>query len=331
MMKYLLFVGPPPIMTEHGPVIMEAAHPRMTSGASIFSDTTFPMRIDAYKAIDITPGGPDMSVSDVPSTLPYPLLAKQRAQMAPLPVPKSNSLTSAVKAGSASLFSTLGRKTSISRGRSGPSGTQSATEGGPRKLVSPRAPSRSGSLTAGMISNPTPPANLPPLAPSIPGGPRAPRVKRASTLIAPSNVYPPISAPPLASQASSSQGSAASAESAPQMSLTMSISLSTMPGVPNGPRPQRSNSPPGVPLTRTPSFPGPATNSGASKMRPTLSFRPSTSGGIASPSSSFQPSTIDKSSPQFTKNLNQLCDVMPHADRDILAGYLIRANGEVSC
>lgn len=319
-------------MTSSGPIPVGPGNFRITSGQSIFSDATFPMRVDAYKAVDITPGAADLTTPDVAATLPYPMLARQmQKSQAPFPPPsKSSSLASVVKAGSANFFSTLGRKTSMRR--AGISGTQSATEArdGPRKLVSNRTPAiRSGSISAMGISGPI----LPPLSPTIPGGPRAPRKNRASTLMLgsqkptlPEIPLPEIPPTPMRGEVpniSTPASAPATIETAPQMSLTMSISLNTIPRAPGGPRPLTSG-PLSAQLTRTPSFPG--TSKTGDNMRSTASYRPSTAGPL-----STIPYDNDAalSSQEFARNLNKLCDVIPHADRATLAGYLTRANGEV--
>src|SRR5258707_2666812 len=95
------------------------AHGRVASGASVFSDTTFPMRRDAFRAIDLTPGagGGPTELGDGPPRLPYPSLAVKQLQQGSAYNFKSNTNFSnnlfPIPKKSAGFFSSLGRKASM--------------------------------------------------------------------------------------------------------------------------------------------------------------------------------------------------------------------------
>jgi hypothetical protein len=343
----VLIFKDPPVMTSAGPVPVGPTHLRFVSGNSAMSEMTFPMRPDAYKAIDLTLGGAEIPANEVPSTLPYPILALQqqktgsRPVMPPIPPPKS-SISSAVKSGSANFLATFGRRASM---RS--KGTQSATEARdrekepkatPRKLVSTRAPaSRSGDTTP---PPPTPSRSntILPTAPTLPGGPRPPRPKRASTMI----IGPPkpiISSPiPIAQAPISASTSNGYPESSPNddeladsptniAAQPMKLSKE-VPRPPEGPRAPR--------ISRTPSFPGSTRISSSGNVRSTASFKPSasplmmqTSGPKSAVGMTTEPAQ-SRASEEFNRDLEGLCDVLPHVPKDTLAIYLSKADGRVS-
>lgn len=333
-------------MTSTGPVPVGPTHLRFVSGNSAMSEMTFPMRPDAYKAIDLTPGGAEISTSEVPSTLPYPILALQqqktgsRPAAPPIPPPKS-SISSAVKSGSATFLATFGRRASVRKG------TQSATEArdrekepkaAPRKLVSSRAPlSRPGDTT------PPPPTpnrsnTILPTAPTLPGGPRSQRPKRASTMM----IGPPkpiISSPipitqgPLSTSSnngypepsfSNDEDPADSPRSIPAQPMKLSKEV---PRPPDGPRAQR--------ISRTPSFPG-SSRVPSGNLRSIVSFKPSASPLVMQSSGSrtavgITPEAVQsRASEEFNRDLDRLCDVLPHVPKDTLSIYLSKADGRVS-
>lgn len=335
----------PPVMTSSGPVPVGPSHTRFVSGNSAMSEMTFPIRPDAYKAIDLTPSGTEISATELPSSLPYPVLALSqqltgnRPAVPPIP-PAKSSISSAVKSGSANFLATFGRRASV-KGRGSQSG--SAGEGKekeprstPRKLVSARGPpSRNGDTTPPSSSTPSRSNTLLPLIPTLPGGPRAPRPKRSSTMM----IGPPkpiISAPiPITPGPVSTSSSNAYPDSnveidrsdsptdlTPQpMTLTKEV-----PRAPEGPRPQNR-------LTRTPSFPGSARISASGISRSVVSFKPSASplatqmSGSRSAVGAGTQASSPRGSQEFSRDLDKLCDVLPHVPRDTLAIYLSRAEG----
>lgn len=126
-----------------------------------------------------------------------------------------------------------------------------------------------------------------------------------------------------------------------------SMNLSEIPRRPEGPRRPASK------IARTPSFPGPNSLrvSQAGNLRSTASFMPPPAShmtGMTSmsvdhtgsnprvgPSSSTTSAAANRrqsqgrTSDEFSVQLDKLCDVLPHAERDTLALYLTRANGMV--
>lgn len=357
-MPYLIFelmdFAEPIVMTTEGPVAVGQNHKRFVSGSSAQSETTFPIRPDAYKAIDITPASGEFASSEVPSTIPYQSLARQHnTGSRPLipPIPPAKTSIGSVVSGSATFLATLGRKASM-RTR----GTQSATESrereprsAPRKLVSTRSPALRSNGTPPLPSTPVSAAPALPSAPTIPGGPRAQRPKRASTMVA-AGTKPIISAPipipphsrsdpippppPMAPEPLTHEtgpGEASWSTKPLPLNLTKDV-----PRAPEGPRPPSK-------ITRTPSFPGPGSTrvSTNGNLRSTVSFRPIPSPlGMASTGSSSKVTQSDvgigarrqdrpMDSREFDRQLNKLCDVLPHVSRDTLAIYLSRADGQV--
>lgn len=343
----------PVVMTTHGPVPV-GQNRRLVSGSSAQSETTFPIRPDAYKAIDITPGGGEFTSSEVPSSLPYQALARQQTGSRSIipPITPNRTGLGSVVSGSATFLATLGRKASM-RSR----GSQSATESRdkeskstPRKLVSTRSPAYRQNGTPPMPSTPLstvgalPPTPVLPSAPTIPGGPRAQRPKRASTMMVP-GTRPIISAPIPIPPHSNSDPIPTSTPAAPTTEepdnedaawLAKAVPLNLtkdVPRPPEGPRPPSK-------IARTPSFPGPGSTrvSANGNMRSTMSFRPlgmNTTGGTSKVTQSdvgigMRRPERTRNSNEFDRQLNKLCDVLPHVSRDTLAVYLTRADGQVS-
>lgn len=337
----------PMIMSSDGPVHVGPSHTRFVSGSSAVSEMTFPMRPDAYKAIDLTPVMMDISSNEVPSTIPYPTLALRQqmtgSQVQTPTTPSSKtSLSSAVKSGPVGFLASLSRKTSV-RAR----GSQSATESRekerstPRKLISARsAAARStGSNTPPSVSTPSTTVSalpaLPSMTPTLPGGPRPPRPKRASTMMisAPKPIIsapipiPPLSANPMNAEFPNTEFPNNSDEitydsTFPIQPLTIPRDA---PRPPEGPRALNR-------LSRTPSFHGSTRISSSGNVRSTASLKPApsaTSTGLSS-APSRPPETAHSSSRgsnEFTRAIDELSVILPNVPRDVLGGYLRRANG----
>lgn len=329
-------------MTSAGPVPVGPNHMRFVSGNSAMSEMTFPMRPDAYKAVDLTPSGTEISATELPSSLPYPVLALHqqhtgsRPAPPPIPPPKS-SISTAVKSGSANFLATFGRRSSVkskgSQSGSAGEGKEREARSTPRKLVSARAPpSRTGDTTPPSSSTPSRSNTLLPLIPSLPGGPRAPRPKRSSTMM----IGPPrpiISAPipitPVSTGYSETSHDVDHAESPTDMIPQPMQLTKEVPRAPDGPRAQNR-------LTRTPSFPGSARVSSSGNLRSVVSFRPNASplamqqSGSRSAVGAGTQAPESRSSQEFSRDLDKLCDILPHVPKDTLAIYLSRSEGRVS-
>ncbi len=306
------------------------AHGRVASGASVFSDTTFPMRFGA--------GGGPTELGNGPPPLPYPSLAMKqlqhgnahRVKSSPnssnnlLPIPKK----------SARILSSLARKASM---KSKPAGDTSGQENREKERVRRklyRAPP-SGSISD--IGHSSSKASLVPLAPSIIGGPRAlpGKPKRASTVLVigpPQLIHPPPPAqyPPRLSKRPSLDAfisAAAASSSTVARNQLMSFQTNMIPPAPEGPRP----------VARTPSFPGHSSSSsslgrGNGLAPPDVNVNGGGGNGHSKlrQAVSYQPPKQPSDDGHFEKSLDKLCDFMPDVEREVLAGYLQQAGGQVS-
>lgn len=170
---------------------------RHASRGSIGSEVTFPRRLDAYVATDLTPSENDVIPEGPPPSLPYPSLAQgvrvppsrtfggsAAASLAPSSLHRVPSTQSTAKSSiGAGFFASIGRKSSMKREKSTASSSPIAS-----KLLMRRHPTL------------PPPAPRPVqivATPSLPGGPRAPpnRMQRAQSVIAPSKTPAPSVAP----------------------------------------------------------------------------------------------------------------------------------------
>ncbi|KAI5125041.1 hypothetical protein M0805_007465 [Coniferiporia weirii] len=231
-----------------------ASQPRHTSRASIGSEMTFPKRVDAYVATDLSykPSEDQTLPKGPPPTLPYPTLAQGTHVLPSRSLGGSStssmrsvpSTLSSNKSGGGGFFASIGRKTSTRKERG-------STINAPNKLLSKRqqaAAPRSVQISA---------------SPSLPGGPRAPpgRIQRAQSVIAP----------------------------------------------------------------KTPSSPslGHAHVGSESEMMRRTSMKRSPSIAPSMARSATLPATQD-----FDGQVSKLADLLPHADRTVLSGYLRRAGGQ---
>jgi hypothetical protein len=325
------------------------AHAKVASGASVFSDTTFPMRVDAFKAIDLSPGagGGPTELGNGPPPLPYPSLAMKQLQQGSAYSFKStsnssNNLLAAPKKNTGWL-SSLGRKASMKSKAGDSSGQENREKERVRRKLYRAHPSGSSTSQLGNISDvghSSSIASLVPLAPSIVGGPRAPpgKPKRASTVLVigpPQLIHPPPPAqyPPNKSKRSSLDAfisAAASSSSTVAPHQPMSFQMNVVPSAPEGPRP----------VTRTPSFPGHSSSSSSlnrgNGLAPPGAHADGNGGnGLEKRSKlrqavSYQPPRQPNDDGHFAKSLDKLCDFMPDLEREVLAGYLRQAGGQVS-
>jgi len=307
------------------------------------------MRVDAFRAIDLTPGagGGPTELGNGPPPLPYPSLAMKQLQQGNMYNFKSNAnspnnLHPPKK--SNGFFSSLGRKASMkSKAAAGDSSGQETREKERVRRKLYRAPPGSSTSQLGHFSDigvASSRASLVPLAPSIVGGPRAPpgKPKRASTVLVigpPQLIHPPPPAqyPPNPSKRSSLDAfisAATSSSSTVALHQPMSFQMNMVPPVPEGPRP----------VTRTPSFPGhysssSSINRGNGLTPPDANVKGGGGNGPERRSKlrqavSYQPPRQPSEDGHFEKSLDKLCDYMPDLEREVLAGYLRQAGGQVS-
>jgi hypothetical protein len=327
-----------------------STHNKVASGASVFSDTTFPMRFDAFRAIDLTPGagGGPTELGNGPPPLPYPSLAMKQLQQGNAHRVKSNAHASnnllPIPKKSARILSSLARKASMkSKATGDSSGQETREKERVRRKLYRAPPSGSSASQLGHISDigqSSSKASLVPLAPSIVGGPRAPpgKPKRASTVLVigpPQLIHPPPPAQYLPSLAKRSSldafiSAATSSSSTVAPHQPMSFQTNMIRPAPEGPRP----------VARTPSFPGHSSSSSSLNRGNGLApldanANGSSSYGLAKRSKlrqavSYQPPKQPSDDGHFEKSLDKLCDFMPGVEREILAGYLQQAGGQVS-
>ncbi|KIL68258.1 hypothetical protein M378DRAFT_121582 [Amanita muscaria Koide BX008] len=163
---------------------------RHTSGSSMNTEVTFPLRPDATTATDLTSTYRNITPPTVqPPLLPYPSLAISQQQRPPPSTPTStlrsfatSTPTSTLKG---ALFASLGRRTSVA----------TSWREKPGITALSLANSQNGGNSSGrnvLMKQPPPPQHSSPrpinvtTSPSVPGGPRAPpnRIKRSQTLMA---------------------------------------------------------------------------------------------------------------------------------------------------
>ncbi|KAK2466459.1 hypothetical protein APHAL10511_002101 [Amanita phalloides] len=239
---------------------------RHTSGSSMMTDATFPLRPDAATATDLTSSHRNTTPpSAQPPSLPYPSLAiTQQPQRLAQSVSGAGSISSSssIRSPASSapsnplkggFFASLGRRTSVSGRREkhgitalSPTNSQNGGSGKNANVLTKAPPQQ----------QPSPrPVNIV-TSPSVPGGPRAPpnRVKRSQTL------------------------------------TTTPVPFSTK-----------------------------------SEVEPT-----NTLGQPPATHDLSQDGVIDiRPDPDFSRQVDRLADLLPHADRDILSVYLRRAGQDI--
>ena len=283
--------------------------PRHISHGSLASEATFPIRADAYTATDLSTRPSDIaSSSSPPPILPYPSLAQAQVQRSPvrsstlllsptkslLPLPGS-------KGTGTGFFASLGRKTSIRKDKPTLSSLGPQSSSANRVLTKQRPPAIAMSLSTPQPSRPAAPPTAPP---SIPGGPRAApgRIQRAKTysIGPPQPQHEPSPSPP--------RPDAGYISAPPPRQQQKSAS------------PQRQSAGASTTSpTRRPSLFARA-RAGHSSVVTT------SAGGVASRTNA---GAVNTSDPQFQQKVNRLADLIPHADRDVLAGYLRRAGEDI--
>ncbi|KAF9076486.1 hypothetical protein BDP27DRAFT_1526590 [Rhodocollybia butyracea] len=288
-----------PVYSNFSPsVIPFTTQPRQTSQSSVITEATFPRRPDASAATDLS-----FTVQDVlspptgPPPLPYPSLAS--GSRAPLNTSMGSISDSPVK-GYKSLMTPLtpASKTGAffaSLGRKASVSRREKAAGMGLSVSSPSVPpSRLIKANKNNLQNIQPPPSSAPssvASPSVPGGPRAPpnRMQRSQTIMI----------APMPSESSGSLGRRPSLYNIPSADSvhhsTPSPGYLSGPTVRGGPRSQSSS--PSKPPSKVPYLSSPQ------------------------PESSWDQ--------DFRRQVDKLSDLMPHADRTVLAGYLRRAGQDI--
>ena len=278
---------------------------RHISHGSLASDMTFPRRSDAYTATDLSTRPTDTLPSSPPSILPYPSLAQVQLQRAPArsstlilsPTKTLQIPLPGTKGSGTGFFASLGRKTSIRKEKGSLlSGPQS-----PTKVLSKHRPQ----AIATSLSQPTPARPTPQLAPpSIPGGPRAAPgyIKRAKTYSVGPGVLSvsPTPSPPRVTP--SPPQKAATQQPAPTSNNS------------NGNNGSKRQS---IVMARRPSMFGRSRQGHASVTLANTNHVHSAHAGMT------------HADPNFERQVSKLADLLPHADRAVLAGYLRRAGEDI--
>lgn len=274
---------------------------RQVSHGSLASDATFPIRSDAYTATDLSTRPTDsLPSTSPPAILPYPSLAQMQLQRPPArsstlllsPTKTLQLPLPGTKGTGTGFFASLGRKTSIRKEK----GSLLTGPQSPTKVLSKQRPH--APAVASSLSQPIPartPLQLAP--PSIPGGPRAAPgyIKRAKTY----SVGPGV----------------------------LSISPTPSP-------PRASPSPPQTVVLQPPA---PTNNSNSKRQSTVMARRPSLFGRARAGHSSVVPTNTNNdlhaglvhTDPNFERQVSKLADLLPHADRTVLAGYLRRAGEDI--
>jgi hypothetical protein len=299
--------------------------PRHVSGASVESEATFPVRADAYLATDLSPRPQDdmAGATSTPPALPYPSLASAVSSPPPsmrsMPLPISSTLAAPGKSGG--FFASLGRKSSVSREKRSPG---LATRVLSKQPPAPPAAPRMVQMTS---------------APVVRGGPRAApgRVKRSQTEgLVTEQGRPLVISPPIATVSSLPIESVASPTLAPApvpQTQPQQQPLARAGTVVSGPRALGSKartsqqSPPIAESPHSESSSPPVSSAASSgsgaKRRSSVLKRPSVWGR-----SEAKPAAV-ANDPDFARQVNKLAEVLPQADKEILAGYLRRAGQDV--
>lgn len=217
-----------PLLSESGHLMRRGPHPlaRRRSRGSIATESTFPMRADAYHATNLRPDGAANPI--LPPNLPYPSLTS--GSLNSMPTMRSVVSNSSAGGGARSaggFFSVIGRKSSVrnkdrtlamfananAQARPAIRMTTGSSSGG-------SASSHGSSLApgTGLTSSASLPANPRPVqidtTPTVKGGPRAPAPRRASTIAPPPGLV--TTGPPLFA-------SAVAPRSAPPTSTSVAI------------------------------------------------------------------------------------------------------------
>ncbi|KAI0773824.1 hypothetical protein C8Q74DRAFT_1368373 [Fomes fomentarius] len=278
-----------PLPAEFGGMANSTRH---VSHGSMASEMTFPIRADAYTATDLStrPSDPPPTTAP-PAILPYPALAQVQLQR---PAARSSTL---ILSPTKSLQIPLPGSKSSGTGFFASLGRKTSIRKDKGSLLSHPTSSTTKVLTKQRpipiaTTQSLPPKTTPtPATPSIPGGPRAApgHIKRAQT-------YSVGPGPVLPREPSPAQ--------APSTSNN----------------PSQSAAPPPITSQRQSVVP---------PRRPSLFARARPGHASVIPTGSKSAPTNMAMDSAFERQVDRLADLLPHADRSVLAGYLRRAGEDI--
>ncbi|KAJ3977532.1 hypothetical protein EV361DRAFT_863793 [Lentinula raphanica] len=287
------------------------SQPRQISGSShtsVITEATFPRRPDASAATDLSVTFKDalsMSPPSGPPPLPYPSLVSTNQKLrsntsvgstsgSESPAKGYKSLIPGSTSKTGAFFASLGRKASVSRKDKGlgSSGLGQPSSSSPARLT--KQPQKHTS------QNSHPPVVVTTGPPSVPGGPRAPpnRMLRSQTIM--------VSPMPSDSSSSSSTGRTNVMARRPSL-YNIPSADSVHHSVPS------SNGHTGKLNVKG----GPRAQSSSPSKPPTRALY----GSSTPPEISWDP--------EFRRQVDKLSDLLPHADRAVLAGYLRRSGQDI--
>ncbi|KAF7353033.1 hypothetical protein MVEN_01271000 [Mycena venus] len=282
--------------------------PRHVSHSSIKSEATFPIRGGgAMVATDLSTKPSDIAPA-VPA-LPYPALSPRAMTMnlpsgsSTMPMPlrmlasaassSSHSSNSSKSSGNLSFFSSLGRKASMSKpNKPVPMASfsiSSSSSGGARLTKAPPV-----SMNNHAISNPRPVVIPNGATPAVPGGPRAPPNRGGDRALRTQSIN--ISSPFSSNMADRDRSSASASMTAKRPSL----------------------------------FAPPSSSSAGSRSSESPSRSVGSGGrGSGGRGSGGRGSGTPDRDREFDRQVDKLSDLLPQAERDVLAGYLRRAGQDI--
>ncbi|KAI0721928.1 hypothetical protein C8T65DRAFT_734913 [Cerioporus squamosus] len=267
-----------------------AGQSRHVSHGSMASEMTFPIRADAYTATDLSARPSDAPTTAPPAILPYPSLAQAQVQRAP--ARSSTLLLSPTKTLQIPLPGTKSSGTGFfaSLGRKT---SVRRDKGGGLLSTSPQSPTK-------VLTKLRPP------------------------IIASTQSNPPPSRPPPQPATPSIPGGPRAAPGRIQRAKTYSVG----PSAPSSSSPPKTS--PSPPQTESSSGPSSSSyrQSAVPSRRPSLFARARPGHSSVVPAGS-RPMPVAAADPSFQRQVDKLADLLPHADRTVLAGYLSRAGEDI--
>ncbi|RPD61982.1 hypothetical protein L227DRAFT_652141, partial [Lentinus tigrinus ALCF2SS1-6] len=269
-----------------------AGQSRHVSHGSMASQMTFPIRADAYTATDLSTRPGDAPTTAPPAILPYPSLAQAQAQRAP--------------ARSSTLLLSPTKSLQIPLPLPGTKGSGTGFFASLGRKTSVRK-DKGGLLSAS------------------PQSPTKVLTKSRPPVIAATQSNPQPSRPAPFPAAPSIPGGPRAAPGRIQRAKTFSVG----PSIPDSSTPPPETSRASPPQAESSSSHGHSQRqSAAPARRPSLFARARQGHSSVVPAGS-RPMPVASADPNFQRQVDKLADLLPHADRTILAGYLRRAGEDI--